>query len=404
MGADLVIRGAACVVTCEDGLGVLPGSAVACEGGRISWIGADADAPDADEIVDARGCLVLPGLVDCHTHIVWAGERSGEFERRLTGVPYTTILEEGGGILSTVRATRAAAEDDLVALATARLRYALSRGVTTVEVKSGYGLEAAAEARILRAARAAGEAAGVTVTTTFLGAHAIPAEWRHDRAEYVRRVIEEQIPAVAGLATAIDVYVDRGAFTLEEGRAILAAGKAAGLHVRAHSEQVGFTGIAAAAAELGALAVDHVEHIDDAGIAAVARSGAVAVLLPGAMLYLRDPSPPVAKMRAAGIPLAVATDYNPGSSPVADPWACGTLAAITMGLTVEEVILGLTRNAARAIGRPDLGRIAVGLPADLAVMRPPPGFPVTPAGLVQPLGGPVAHAVIRGGRRAILGR
>ncbi|MBA2319583.1 MAG: amidohydrolase family protein, partial [Deltaproteobacteria bacterium] len=251
----LVVRRAALVLTADPErsgpLGALEGAALALEGGRIVWIGDDREAPDG-EVLDASHCVVLPGLVDCHTHLVWGGDRSDEFRRRLAGESYSAILEAGGGILSTVRATRAASEEALETLAVARLQAMRARGVTTVEAKSGYGLDPTTEARILRVAQAAAVRADVRVLGTFLGAHAIPAEWRHDRAAYVRQVIEAQLPAVLPWAHAIDAYVDRGAFTLEEGLEILAAGRAAGLHVRVHAEQVTHTGIAAAAAGIGA--------------------------------------------------------------------------------------------------------------------------------------------------------
>lgn len=372
----------------EGRLGRMDGGAVAVAGDRVVWVGPDREAPDAPEVVDGSGCIALPGLVDCHTHTVFAGSRAREFEARLAGARYSDILEAGGGILSTVRATRAASEAELVDVATRRLTGMAARGVTTVEVKSGYGLEPAAEARCLRAAREAGRRAGVRVLTTFLGAHAVPVERRGDRAAYVDEVVTTQLEAVAGLADFVDVYVDRGAFSLEEGRRVLEAGARAGLRPRIHAEQVAFTGAARMAAELGALSADHLERIDDEGIAAMAAHGTVAVLLPGAMLYLRDEAPPVAKLRAAGVPLAVATDFNPGTSPVADLWVCATLACLTMGLTVEEALLGITAVAADALGRPDLGRIAVGAPADLVLVRPPPGEPCEPASLVQHLGAP----------------
>jgi imidazolonepropionase len=400
--ADLLIRGASCVVTCDerpgDPLGLLSDAAVAVTGDAISWIGPLAQAPPAERRIDATGCVVLPGLVDCHTHLVWAGERAGEFERRLAGESYTSILEGGGGILSTVRATRTASEAQLRALATARLLDALARGITTVEVKSGYGLEPASEAKMLAAAHAAGREVGARVVGTFLGAHAVPSEWRHDRAGYVRDVIVAQLPAVLPYVEAIDAYVDRGAFTVEEGREILTAGREAGLHVRVHAEQVAYTGAAEMAASLGAISADHLERIDDAGIAAMAAAGTVAVLLPAAMLYLRDVAPPVARLRAAGVRMAVATDLNPGTSPSPDLWAAATLASVTLGLTVAEAIRGITCEAALALGHPELGRLRVGAPADVAVIRPPPGFPLTPAGLVQPLGGHRATAVVARGR------
>jgi imidazolonepropionase len=386
--SSIAVRDVDVLLTMQgDGLGELRDGAVLFEDGRVAWVGPSSEAPPADEIVSGRGCVGLPGLVDCHTHAVWAGSRADEFLRRLRGESYTAILEGGGGILSTVRATRAASEDTLAALAGDRLARLKARGVTTVEVKSGYGLSPEHERKILVAARRAGELAGVRVVRTFLGAHTVPAEHRADRAAYVRQVIEEQLPICAPEADAIDVYVDRGAFTVEEGEAILRAGKILGLAVRVHAEQVAFTGAAAMAAGLGASSADHLERIDDAGIAALAAAGAVAVLLPGAMLYLRDPSPPVARLRAAGVPFAVATDLNPGTSPVWDPWACATLACVTMGLTVEEALRGITVVAARALGLTDVGRLAPGMTGGLALVRPPPGAEPSAAALVQNLGG-----------------
>lgn len=383
--------------TGEGPLGELRDGAVAFDGGRVAWVGPSREAPDVPDAVSGRGCVGLPGLVDCHTHAVWAGSRADEFLRRLRGEPYSAILDGGGGILSTVRATRAATEEALADLAAARLATLRDRGVTTVEVKSGYGLSPEAELRILRAAKLAGERAGVRVVRTFLGAHAIPAEHRGDRAAYVRQVIEEQLPLCAPEADAIDAYVDRGAFTVEEGEAILRAGRDRGLAVRVHAEQVVHTGAAAMAARLGARSADHLEHVDDAGIAALAAAGTVAVLLPGAMLYLGDPAPPVARLREAGVPLAVATDLNPGSSPVSDPWAAVTLACVTMKLTVEEALRGITVVAARALGLPDRGRIAPGTAGDLVLVRPPPGEPPSAAALVQHLGGSRVVSVTRCG-------
>jgi len=349
-------------------------------------------------VVDGSGCVGLPGLVDCHTHAVWAGSRAEEFKRRLAGERYTDILEAGGGILSTVRATRAADLEALATLCASRLQKMRRRGVTTVEVKSGYGLAPEAEERLLRAAREAGRRAGIRVLTTFLGAHAVPAEHRDDRAGYLREVIEDQLPRVAELADFVDVYVDQGAFTVEEGRAVLEAGQQYGLGLRVHAEQVAHTGAAAMAAALGATSADHLERIDAAGIEALAAHGMVAVLLPGAMLYLRDAAPPVARLRAAGVPMAVATDLNPGTSPVDDLWTCATLASVTMGLTVEEALLGITANAGRALGRPDLGVLRPGAAGDMVLVETPPGEPTDPEALIQYLGPPSIRAVIHRGR------
>ncbi|MCA9568334.1 MAG: imidazolonepropionase [Myxococcales bacterium] len=379
----------------EGPLGELRDAAVLLEDDRVLWIGASAQAPPADERVDAAGCLVMPALVDMHTHAIWAGSRAGEFQQRLAGADYTAILEAGGGILSTVRHTRAAGDEALIAGCTARLARMRARGVGAVEVKSGYGLSPEHEARLLRCAREAGHRAGVRVLTTFLGAHAVPAEWRPDREGYVQHVIEEQLPLAAPHADFVDVYVDRGAFTVEEGERILRAGQAIGLRARLHAEQVERTGAAAMGARIGALSADHLERLDADGIDALARAGTIAGLLPGAMLYLRDAAPPVAAFREAGVRMAVATDCNPGSSPVDDLWTAGTLAAVTMRLTVEEVLLGMTRHAADALGLADRGRIAVGSTGPLLVVEPPPAEPPSAAALVQHLGAPRLRAIVQ---------
>jgi imidazolonepropionase len=374
---------------------VLGDAAVHLVGGRVAWVGRSSSAPSAPSSYDAAGAIGMPGLVDPHTHTTFAGSRARDFERRIAGESYTAILEAGGGIHSTVAATRAASEDELVALTRARLAAMLARGVTTVEIKSGYGLTAEDEAKMLRAAR---RAAGPTdVVTTFLGAHARPP----GADDYVDRVVTEQLARCAPLADGIDVYCDRGAFTLAEAERVLRAGKALGLDLRIHAEQVAYTGAAAMAASLGALSADHLERLDAAGIAAMAAAGTVAVLLPGAMLYLRDPSPPVAALRAAGVPMAIGTDFNPGSSPVTDLWTCATLACLLMGLTVHEALAGITVHAARALGRPDRGWLGPGALGDLALFDPPPGEPAEVRVLVQYLGGHRARAVWKGGRRVI---
>lgn len=403
MEATLVVRDLDLLLTLDPGSGAGPlgrveRAAVAFRGDQVCWLGPTAQAPTAPRVIDGTGCLALPGLVDCHTHTVWAGSRAREFEQRLAGADYTAILEAGGGIRSTVRATRAAGEDRLVALAAARLRNGLERGVTTAEVKSGYGLSVDAEERLLIAAARAGRVARVRVMPTFLGAHTVPEELRGDRDAYVRQVIEEQLPRCAPHARFVDAYVDRGAFTVDEGRAILAAGKAAGLGVRVHAEQVTHTGAARMAAELGALSADHLERVDAAGIEAMAAHGTIAVLLPGSMIWLRDVPPPVEALRAAGVRFAIASDLNPGTSPLGDLWAAATLAAVTMRLTVDEVIAGITAVAADSLGRPDLGRVRVGGPGDLVVVRPPPGEPAEPASLVQFLGAQRVEVVVAAGQ------
>ncbi|MCB9779518.1 MAG: imidazolonepropionase [Alphaproteobacteria bacterium] len=385
-------------MTRADDLGARTDAAVAFADGRVAWVGPSADAPDADRRLDGAGCIGLPGLVDFHTHTVWAGSRADEFQRRLAGATYTEILEAGGGILSTVAATRATPVDGLAALAAARLRRMRARGVTTVEIKGGYGLSVAAEVALLTAAARAGATADVHVLPTFLGAHAVPAEHRGDRSAYVRQVVDRQLPACAPLAWAVDVYCDRGAFDLDESLEILTAGRDAGLRVRAHAEQVAYTGIAAAAAALGATCVDHLERLPASDVGALADHGTVAGLLPGAQLYLHDSAPPVAALREAGVRMAVGSDLNPGSSPVHDLWACATLACLLQGLTVPEALLGITAHAADALGCPDRGRLQVGSPGDLVLVRPPPGEPLHPAALVQQLGGIDVHTVVRSGR------
>ncbi len=371
---------------------------IAFEGDRVVFVGPRADAPAARSVLDGDGLIALPGLVDCHTHLIWGGSRADEFERRLAGESYSEILQKGGGILSTVRATRAASDEALLAACVERMQFARSCGVTLMEVKSGYGLDPFHEARLLRLAREAAVRADMGVRTTFLGAHAIPTEFRDRRDAYVRQVIEEQLPLAAPYADFIDVYVDRGAFTVEEGRRILEAGRALGLAVRVHAEQVDATGAALMAAKIGALSADHLERIDAAGARALAQAGTVGVLLPGAMVYLRDAPPPIGLLREAGVRLAVATDWNPGSSPVGDLWIAATLACISMRLSVAESLTGITRNAAIALGEPSRGWIGTGAGGDLALFSVPLGESPHPAVLVNGLGGQRAAAVVREGR------
>jgi imidazolonepropionase len=396
---DTLITGIDTLLTMDpslgDGpLGVLRDVTVYVDDGEIGYIGPRRGAPSARTEIDGTGCIALPGLVDCHTHAVWAGSRAREFEARLQGANYTDILREGGGILSTVQASRRATEEQLAAGCANRLSRMRARGVATVEVKSGYGLDPATEAKLIQAARRAGVVSGVRVVPTFLGAHAIPPDWRDDREGYVEQVIEDQLPLIAPYAAFIDVYVDDGAFTVEEGERILRAGKHAGLGVRIHAEQVAYTGAAAMAARLGALSADHLERIDADGIQAMAEAGTVGVMLPGAMLYLKDTPPPVAALREAGVALAVATDLNPGTSPVDDLWTAATLACVTMGLTVEEALRGITCVAADALGLPNAGRLRVNGPGPVVLVRPPPSEPPDPAVLIQHLGAPRIAAVV----------
>ncbi len=377
----------------------LQDGAVGFQDGRVAWVGPSRDAPPARRVLSGRGCVGLPGLVDCHTHALYAGSRAAEFEQRLAGADYSEILAAGGGIHATVRATRDAPEGDLAVDLDARLRGWLALGVTTVEVKTGYALEPEAELRHLRLL--AGRAWPVRVVPTCLAAHVVPPDQADRREAWVTRLVEELLPAAVGLARCVDVYCDRGAYTLEEARRILQAARSLGFVGRIHAEQVEHTGAAGLAAELGCASADHLERARAADLRAMAAAGTVAVLLPGAMLYLRDRPPPVRSMRRAGVRMAVATDFNPGTSPVADLWACATLATLTMGLRVDEALAGITRHAAAALGREDLGWLAPGNAGDLALFRPPPGEPPRAAVLVQHLGGHRAEVVIRDGRPVV---
>ena len=372
---------------------------IAFNGGKVAWIGLEDEAPDAERVVDGAGLIGLPGLVDCHTHSLFAGSRADEFRRRLDGVEYSQILEEGGGILSTVEATRSATESQLELTLRQRLEERLLHGVTTVEVKSGYGLSVDAELKMLRILSDCDWP--VHVSRTFLGAHAIPKEWRHDRQGYVDLVLNEMLPKAVKLADQVDVYCDRGAFTVEESEHILRKGIALGLGGRIHAEQVDFTGATSMAAAVGAISADHLERLDDDGVKAMAAAGMIAVLLPGARLYLRDPNPPVSKLVEAGVDIAIATDFNPGSSPVRDLLACATLACVEFRLSIEAALLGVTRNAARVLGRESSGWLGVGSAGDIALFAPPAGEPPEYSTLIQYMGGHRAHVVVRNGRLVV---
>jgi imidazolonepropionase len=352
------------------GLGVIEAGVVAARDGRIAHVGPEAGFDGAaGEVIDCGGRWILPGLVDCHTHLVHGGDRAQEFEMRLAGASYKEIAAAGGGILSTVKATRQASEDQLLASARTRLADFLAEGVTTIEIKSGYGLEPDTELRMLRAARRLGETSPIRVVTTFLGAHAVPPDMA--RPAYLDLVCETMIPAVRqhGLADAVDAFCDEIAFSVEETRRVLAAGRGAGLPLRLHAEQLSRIGGAALAAELGALSADHVEYADEEDAAAMGRAGTVAVLLPGAFHMLGEKQvPPVAAFRAHGVPMAVSTDCNPGSSPMTSLLLAMNMACVLFRLTVPEAIAGVTREAARALGLlGEIGTIEVGKSCDLSI-------------------------------------
>ena len=350
-------------------LGIVENAAVAVDDGRIAWVGRLADLPSgAAREHDCGGAWLLPGLIDCHTHLVFGGDRAAEFEQRLGGASYEEIARAGGGILSTVRATRAASEAALLAAALPRLDALLAEGVTTVEIKSGYGLDLDNELKQLRVARALGGARAVSVRTTLLAAHATPPEYAGRRAEYARHVAADIVPAAVGLADAVDAFADSIGFTNEEVAWVFDAARAAGLPVKLHADQLTDQGGAAFAAGHGALSADHLERANEAGIAAMAAAGTVAVLLPGAALTLRETAhPDVAAMRRHGTRMALSTDMNPGSSPARSLLLMLNLGCSLFRMTVPEALLGVTRHAAAALGLADRGVIAPGMRADFAL-------------------------------------
>lgn len=354
------------------GIGVIEGGVIAARDGRIAWVGPQSESPAfaAAETIALDGRWVTPGLVDCHTHLVYGGNRAHEFELRLTGATYEEIARAGGGILSTVKATRGASEDDLVAQALPRLDALLAEGVTTIEIKSGYGLELATEARQLRAARRLGTLRPVSVTTTFLGAHALPPE-AEDKDQYIARLCSEMLPVIAadGLADAVDAFMENIAFSGAQTARVFEVAKRLGLPVKLHADQLSNDGGANLAARYGALSADHLEHTDAAGAAALAKAGTVAVLLPGAYYFIRETQkPPVEHFRAHKVPMAIATDSNPGSSPLTSLLLAMNMGATFFRLTVDELIAGVTREAARALGRlGETGTLETGKWADIAV-------------------------------------
>jgi len=349
-------------------------TAIAIRHGRFAWLGALPALPTAFADLpryDARGALATPGLVDCHTHLVYGGQRANEFAMRLAGASYEDVARAGGGIVSSVRSTRAASENTLYAQAAPRLEQLLADGVCAIEIKSGYGLALEHEAKQLRVARRLGVDYGVTVRTTFLGAHALPPEYEGRSGDYIDRVCREMLPALAadGLVDAVDVFCERIAFSLGETERVFRAAQALGLPVKLHAEQLSDMGGAALAARYGALSCDHIEHLSQAGIDAMRDAGTVAVLLPGAYYALRDTHlPPIAALRQAGVPMAVSTDHNPGTSPALSLLLMVNMACTLFRLTVPEALAGVTTHAARALGLQDThGAIATGRPANFVL-------------------------------------
>lgn len=383
----------------------VPEAAIVVEQGAIAWVGAHADLPDAYRHLptfDGQGALVTPGFIDCHTHLVYGGQRANEFAMRLAGASYEEVARAGGGIVSSVKATRLASEEALFDAAVPRLQALLVEGVCAIEIKSGYGLSLEHERKQLRVARRLGEVFGVTVRTTFLGAHALPPEYAGRSDEYIRLVCEEMLPELAaeGLVDAVDVFCETIGFTLAQTEQVFQAARALGLPVKLHAEQLSDMGGSALAARYGALSCDHIEHLSAAGISAMRQAGTVAVLLPGAYYTLRDTHmPPIAALREAGVPMAVSTDHNPGTSPALSLLLMLNMACTLFRLTVPEAMAGVTRHAAQALGlQATHGRVAVGCPAN---------FVLWPLGdlaeLAYWLGQRPACSVVRQGRVAVDG-
>jgi imidazolonepropionase len=357
------------------GLGVVENGAIAIRGERIIYSGTEAELPrsltsDA-EITDCHGQWITPGLIDCHTHVVFAGDRANDFERRLQGVSYEQIARAGGGILSTVRATRAAKPDELLRQTVPRVEALLAEGVTTIEIKSGYGLDLETERKMLHVARRLTQERKVTVSTSFLGAHALPPEATHGNDEYIDNVVLRMLPTLAneGLVDAVDAFCESIAFSPQQVARLFAAASALRLPVKLHADQLSNLHGAALAASYQALSADHLEHADELSVSAMASSGTVAVLLPGAFYFLGEKiRPPIELLRRHRVRMAVATDCNPGTSPLTSLLLAMNMAATQFGMTTEECIAGVTREAARALGlHAQSGTLEAGKYADLAI-------------------------------------
>jgi imidazolonepropionase len=378
----------------------LTDGALAVHEGRIAWVGPRQELPHAFAGFprrDAGGRWITPGLVDCHTHLVFAGQRADEFALRLQGASYEDIARRGGGILSTVRATRAASEEALYTASAARLEALLAEGVTAVEIKSGYGLDLTSERKQLRVARRLGQHYSVSIYTTFLGAHALPPEYAGRADDYIDHVAGVMLPALAdeGLVDAVDVFCERIAFTVAQTERVFRAAGRLGLPVKVHAEQLSDCGASRLAARYGALSADHLEHLDEAGAAALGSAGSVAVLLPGAFYFLRETKlPPLELLRRHGVPMALATDMNPGSSPTASLLLALSMGCTLFRMTVAEALAGVTRHAAAALGQGQRhGALEVGRAADFVLWDIE-----TPAELACWFGRNPCHCVVRSGR------
>lgn len=358
------------------GLGELMDAALAIKDGRIAWLGSREQLAtiqwSARTVTEAKGQWITPGLIECHTHLVYGGDRSNEFAARLRGATYEEIARAGGGIVSTMRATRAASEDELFEQSLPRAAALASEGVTTLEIKSGYGLDVHNELKMLRVAQRIGEHTGLTVIKTFLGAHALPPEFVGRQDDYIRHVGDDMLPAVADarLADAVDVFCERIAFTEEQTRRVFAQARRYGLQLRLHADQLSDGSGGELAADCGALSADHLEYASERSLQRMAEQGVVAGLLPGAFYYLRETKlPPIERLRELQVAMAVSTDCNPGTSPVASLLTAMNMACVIFRLTAAEALRGVTVNAARALGLTDRGVLRVGARADLAIWR-----------------------------------
>jgi imidazolonepropionase len=392
----------ATMVAGKNPYGAIERGAIAAKDGRIAWLGFAADLPgDPETLAQTQrrmdGAWITPGLIDCHTHLVFGGDRAREFEMRLKGASYEEIARAGGGIVSTVAATREASVDALAESARRRLEPMMDQGLTTIEIKSGYGLDLETEIKMLEAAGQLAASEHIRIKRTFLGLHALPPEFKDDRAAYVQLVADVMIPAIAsaGLADAVDAFCENIGFTAEEVDYVFSAARENGLEVKLHAEQLSNQHGAALAARYKALSADHLEYLDDAGIAAMAQAGAVAVLLPGAFYFLREQQlPPVEKLRAAGVRMAVAGDCNPGTSPMTIPLMALNMASTLFLITTEEALAGMTRDAAFALGlQDDIGTLHIGKQADLAIWDI-----AHPAELAYWLGAPLLRERVFAGR------
>ncbi len=377
MTIDLLIRNAKEVVFFEnEQLRTIENGSVACSGGKVVWLGPAPALPGdfkPQQTIDAADCVILPGLIDSHTHTVFAGSREHEFEMKLAGATYQDIAAKGGGIKSTMRATRQASKQELIAIGAQRLEQALAFGITTMEIKSGYGLSFDDEIKMLEAIRALKETSPQDVSSTFLGAHTLPPEFSSDRQGYIGLICNKMIPYIAEhqLAEFCDAFCETNVFTIEETRTVFKAAMKYGLKLKLHADQLSNTGGAELCAEMGAVSADHLENISDRGIEALAGSGVVAGLLPGCSFFLNMQYPPARKMIKAGIPIALATDFNPGSCMTQNLQMIMSIACTQMRMTVEEVIKGVTLNAARSLCKNDVGNIQPGMKADLALFAVP---------------------------------